>query len=175
MRAASSPSPAPGPGRWTPTSVAIVLLGTFVIVSGAIGLIVGLILPSMGAAREAAAKQQSATALASIGTALRAYAADYAGALPPDDSAIMSQLVPRYLSKAPMIGPPGTTEPSWRFVPPGNLNQLAEPGTKILAFETPGHWKRAGGHLLYADGTVKWIDGLRFDELVQPFITPRQP
>ncbi|MCX5689656.1 MAG: hypothetical protein NTV94_07720, partial [Planctomycetota bacterium] len=127
--------------------------------SGAVGLIIGLVLPSMGAAREAAAKQQAAAGLAHIGSALRSYAADYSGALPADDSAIISQLVPRYLSKSPTIGPSGVREPSWYFVPPGNLAQLSDPGTKILAFEAPGHWTRAGGHLLHADGTVKWIDG----------------
>ena len=173
MREALSPGRSPPPKRTA--IILICVLGGLVLLSGAIGLSVGLLIPSMGAAREAKSKKDAGAALTRIAASLRAYAADYAGALPADDTAIVSQLVPAYLDKAPTIGPPGTLEPSWRYVPLGNLRVLADPATKIMAFELPGHWTRAGGHVLYADGVVKWIDGLRFDEMVKPFMPPPSP
>jgi len=151
----------------------MLILGGLTLLTGAAGLVFGLLVPSMRAASTSTTKAATKATLVEIGRALRAYAADFKGELPPNDEAITSQLVPTYLAAPPRLGPAGSPEPTWRFVPPGNLMLLSNPSTKILAFETPGHWPRAGGHLLYADGTVTWVDGLRFDEMVKPFMAPQ--
>lgn len=151
-----------------------VLLGVaLVAVTLVAGVIFGLAVPSLRTARESADKAATATALADIGRALRSYAADHGGQLPPSDDDVISRLSPRYLATSPRLGPPGAREPTWRYVPLGSLPALTDPSSKVLAFETPGHWTRAGGHLLMADGVVRWVDGLRYDELVAAFMPRR--
>ncbi|MEI7657836.1 MAG: hypothetical protein WCK33_07200 [Phycisphaerae bacterium] len=160
--------------RPTPWRSPFVLLGAAVVaITLLAGIVFGLALPSLRTARESADKAVTATTLAEIGRALRAYAADHGGHLPLSDDDVVSTLSPRYLPAPPRLGPAWSSEPTWRYVPLGNLSQVADPSSKVLAFETPGHWTRAGGHLLMADGGVKWVDGLRYDELVSPFLPRR--
>ncbi len=151
----------------------MLIAGAVVAITLIAGITFGLALPSLRTARESADKALTAAAMAEIGRALRSYAADHGGRLPPSDDDVITRLTPHYLAAAPRLGPVWAREPTWRYVPLGDLGQVANPSSKVLAFETPGHWTRAGGHLLMADGAVKWVDGLRYDELVSP-LTPRR-
>lgn len=151
----------------------MLLAAAIVAVTLIAGIVFGLVLPSLRTARESADKAVTAATLADIGRALRSYAADHGGQLPPSDDDVITRLTPRYLAAAPRLGPAWSREPTWRYVPLGDLGQVASPPNQVLAFETPGHWTRAGGHLLMADGTVKWVDGLRYDELVSPLMPRR--
>lgn len=171
--AATNPTPDAADRSMPWRSPAVLLAAGLVAITLVAGIVFGLVLPSLRTARESADKAVTATTLTEIGRALRAYAADHGGQLPPSDDDVISMLSPRYLPAPPRLGPASSREPTWRYVPLGDLGQVADPASKVLAFETPGHWRRAGGHLLMADGTVKWVDGLRYDELVSPFMPRR--
>jgi type II secretory pathway pseudopilin PulG len=171
--ARTTPTPDPA-DRSTPwRSPAALLCVALVVVTLVAGVVFGLVLPSLRTARESADKAATATSLADIGRALRSYAADHGGQLPPSDDDVISRLSPRYMASTPRLGPRGAREPTWRYVPLGSLPTLTDPSSKVLAFETPGHWTRAGGHLLMADGVVRWVDGLRYDEMVAAFMPRR--
>jgi len=102
-----------------------------------------------------------------LATAIHTYAADNRGALPESQEVLVVRLVPKYLATIPTIGPDVLRVKSYTYIPLGNLGDVRNPGDAIMLFEAPGMWKRAGGNLVYANGTVKFIDGLKYDGIVE--------
>jgi type II secretory pathway pseudopilin PulG len=171
------PQPATLPKR-PPSAVpkAALALFAFLIVTLLLGLVVGLLLPTLRAGSTAQAKAASAQRMATIYSALKAYADDNQGALPESHALLSARLTPRYITNLP-TAPDGSE--IYYYVPLVNLRTVSDPSAQIILFERPGLWPRAGGTLLTADGTTTYIDGLRYDQRVTPLVpqslTPSAP
>lgn len=131
-------------------------------VLGAIGLLVvpvlslGLLLPALGRARQAAQQVKSGIQLRAIGTALQQYATDY-GAYPEAGADIETRLVDLNITVPEMFESPfvdsGSGVHSYFYRP--NV-PAGDPATTVIMMENPRTTRRAV-NVLFLDGHVELI------------------
>jgi prepilin-type processing-associated H-X9-DG protein len=142
--------------------IAVIVVALFVVLTLMVGLCAGLLLPALGSARESARVVKSQQNLRTIGAALAAYAADNQGELPEAGADLAARLGPLTGGADVWIVPGEGGERVYYYVPLGRPADLKNPSERALMYEAPGLWKREGGNVLYADGSVRRTDGLAF-------------
>jgi hypothetical protein len=149
--------------------LAAVALFAFLLVTGTVGVVLGLVVPTLRAGGVAATKARAAEGLAKVYRALAAYAQAHEGQLPESHAVLAQRLVPTYIDALP-AGAQG--DASFYYVPLVNLRTVDAPDVQIILFEKPGLYPTAGGSIVTADGTITYVDGLKFDDRVRVLIPP---
>lgn len=184
MNGGISPPPLsemPQPKRNRTAWIIGISVGVFVLGTLAVGLCAGLLLPSMAAARNSARMMRSQANMAAIGEALRAYALDNGGQV-PEGGADIPQRLTNYASLTGDVWDPARPAgiaQMYYYVPVGVIGEVKNPSMQPLLYEAPGLWNREGGSVLYADGSVRRVDGLAYrtfiDTIKLPDGTPWTP
>ena len=129
-----------------------------------LGLLLGLLLPALGAVRSRALRANCQSNLRQIGLAVNGYSEDYDGDFPPS----LAELYSDYVSNARLFKCPATndrgyldfvagtaTEASASYVYlPGRFCEL--PGDFFVAYDKPGNHRGDGVNVVYVDGHVQW-------------------
>lgn len=150
--------------------VAIKLVAAFILLSASVGLYFGIARPVLAAAQDAAERQASTRYLTTVYAALAAYTQDFAGQLPPSTASLSPLLVPKYLPSLEGFDGPN---PTYYYLPLGDLTQVKSPQVQMILYERPGRWRQAGGTNITADGLPHLITGLKYDEMIRPLQPPR--
>lgn len=154
------------------------------IVTGAVGILlvpvmIAVLLPSLGRARELSKRTVCNANLCSLGQALYVYAQD--DNMFPDASADWQACLVN--SNNFTITPmqficPSTTDRgcSYHYVP--GYGTMSDP-TQILAYDDPANHQGEGGNILYLDGHVAWVRSPKFEADIAaiklPNGEPRKP
>jgi prepilin-type N-terminal cleavage/methylation domain-containing protein/prepilin-type processing-associated H-X9-DG protein len=139
-----------------------------------IGILAAILFPVFAKAREKARQTNCLNNLLNVGTALRMYAADHWGYLPPADNDLTPLLNPRYLPEAASLTcptlrgdqlldyPPQSPEqmvavrPGYDYVFRGGLADDDAPAQGIAA-DRFRDLHNGGGNALFLDGHAKWM------------------
>ena len=151
-----------------------VVVGGFLLLSLVIGLCAGLLLPALNSARNSARLTKSMSNLVQIGIALQRYSADNAGEFPENGADLRVRLA-RYIdpgSDVWDIPRPAGVDRVYYYVPLGNAGALKNPSAQPLMYEAPGLWRREGGTILYADGSIRHTDGLAYRTIIDGITLP---
>lgn len=159
--------PPPKKGLSTGAIIAIVAGGLVLIIVPLLACMIGLLLPAMGQARQAARNAMSMSQMRQISIALQQYAGDNQGNLPEAGADLKLRLAPYGLTAAEFTAPsPPPTGESYYYVPLGNLNNLSSPGTAIILYESPAVPSRSGWNVAYADGSVQAMRDPQYAQLL---------
>lgn len=140
--------------------IALIVVGVLVLVGVPCGLLgLGIVLPALANAREAAVKVMSQNNMRAIGTGIMSYAADNNDHLPAPASAWQDLLIDGGYLASPDV----FTHPSWQgpgdayiYVGAGRFQDIQSPSIAVILHEADGV-TRDGRHELYADGSVQFV------------------
>lgn len=153
---AGKPSPV---GRGSARNILVVLGVGVVIIMICAGVGLGILLPAMSKSRHTVRVLASATRLHLIASALVTYSIQNNGQYPEagaDLRARIGDAVPPDTWGAPDAAP-GT--PSYVYVPPGDLQQVKDPSTRVLLYEDPSIPDRTSWNVIYLDSHGELIKG----------------
>lgn len=140
------------------------------VVTGAIGLIAGpvivfvMIIPAINAMRDVGEKTFCQSNLQQIGWGIEMYAdQDPDGALPDNMGSVVNA---GYMMAFSMQCPAQAQgQQSYYYVP----GQSAAESTAVIMFEDPSNHGGTGGHVLYKDGSVVFIENPKYQEIVDEY------
>ena len=124
------------------------------VVMAIVCILVGLLMPSVQAAREAANRTACANNLTTLGVAVRIYAGEHGGQFPPDWQAATNEISSPQLLVCPDDSQ-HSAAPSWAELGPRNISYLyqgagaSNADTNRVIAECKKH-----GHVLFGDGHV---------------------
>lgn len=126
------------------------LIGLAILALAGIG---GLITSNVWSARENRRRSRCEKKLEDIASACRRYAARHEDSLPPE----LGALLPDYLGEKGMLalgGPDELDGVAYHYV---SGLKSTDPSDWVLAYDPPAAHPR-GGHVVFVDGTVEWMD-----------------
>ena len=133
-----------------------------------LGVMAGLMLPALAAAREKAHRIACASNLKGIGFAAHMYAKDNQGNFPSYFQSLAKYSADPRLFVCPKTGhEPGLMADvdKWTdYVLVPNRKESDPPET-VLAFSKPECYPGKGGNVLYVDGSVRWYNPAEYDRL----------
>lgn len=163
-------------------------MGLAAIITGSFGTLIlcvflgllGLLLPTLGHARQTAQHEVSLAHLRQIGMGLHQYAAANRSTMPEQGADLVSRLgpytIPRIVFQSPRNRSAPTTE-SYIYIPGFNLTTAKSPSTAILMYENPEHilglHKRVP--VLYLDGHVESVSIDELPKLLDDAEKPQAP
>lgn len=173
----SPPWPAPVPPGGASSSTRTVLLvlgigGGLLALLVVVPLVVGLLLPALGAARSTARSIKAQTQLKAIGAAMVAYANENGGAFPEAGADLGTRLAP-HLAEGPAVwvspnADAGSAEPSFIVVAADSRTAEASLGgvQRPLMIENPA-FGAPHGSVLFSDGDVQMFQRGNVEELLR--------
>lgn len=110
--------------------------------------------------------------LIAIGAALTTYSQQNNGTLPDTDN--WERAVRQLHADASILVSPNAApaDVSYYYVPLGDLSSLPSPATTVMAYTNPDHYKGLGGVVLFADGSVRWIENPAFQSTIDAIVLP---
>jgi len=136
-------------------------------------VMLGVLLPALGAARNSARQVMSQAQMRQIGMALEMYASDNQGAF-PEAGADLRQRLGTHLTGPSVWEAPGA-EPgitSYFYVPIGGHDAASNPTTQALLYENPQLHRKRGGSVLYADLSVVNYDQPQYSVIIDAVTLP---
>ncbi|MCE5240925.1 prepilin-type N-terminal cleavage/methylation domain-containing protein [bacterium] len=148
-------------------------------------ILAAILFPVFAKAREKGRQASCLTNLINIGVALRLYAADNWGHLPPTDNDLTPLLDPRYLGEPACLTCPTLRDDEILRYPPQLPEQLvsARPGydyvyrsglsdddapNQGIAADRLRDVHNEGGNVLFLDGHGKWMKDSMFEQATEP-------
>ncbi len=134
-------------------------------------VMIGIFLPALGKARQAAQQIKSSTQLRMIGQALAIYAQNNRDHFPEAGADWKARLISNGSVSAEMFEAPGAA--------PGQESYFYNPAAKsmnatsILVYENPDLWRGRGMNVVFGDNHVEWVAGDQYRRLIQTL--PAQP
>lgn len=149
-------------------------IGTVLTSIAILGMLAGMLLPAVAAARDRARRTQCMNNLSQIGKCCVMYAMDHDEQFPPNLNTLAaeSDASNPHLYVCPATGnEPGdlSTVNEWSdyvLVPNRSAN---DPSDGVLAFSRPECYPRKGGNVLTVDGAVQWCNLAEYEELTAEF------
>jgi hypothetical protein len=150
-------------------AIASVCIAPCAVISGL--LFAGIMLPALGAARQAARQLKSSTQLRAIGQGLIVYAQNNRDAFPELGADWRKRLTDAGLVPTEMFEAPGAE--------PGRQSYFYNPvpksdfsATTVLVYENPDLWHGRGMNVCYTDNHTDWVTGEDYRKLVQTLPKP---
>lgn len=130
------------------------------------GLLLAILLPSLGRARELAKRSVCATQLSSVGKACAIYVMDYDTSPPDLDTLMAHGSMPANVLKCPSAD--GGRQCDYFYLDIGPPMGVRDPTAAIMACDYKGNHED-GRNVLYVDGHVEWLTEAQFQaELASP-------
>jgi prepilin-type processing-associated H-X9-DG protein len=134
-----------------------------------LGVLAGMLLPAVAAARDKARRASCMNNLSQIGLAAHLYAADHEGSFPAELRSLEA-----YIGDSPrvLVSPATGREPGqmsdadeWSdyALVPGRSE--SDPADAVLAFSKPDCYPGKGGNVLFVDGHVRWCATEEYERL----------
>ncbi|CAG1001811.1 hypothetical protein PHYC_02945 [Phycisphaerales bacterium] len=177
----------PGPigekkkGLSTGAIVGIVIGGAAAVLLICGGLLVALMLPVLGTARQAARQAVAQSNLRVVSMALTTYAMDNNQWLPEEGANLAARLAPYGVSSQMFQGiDPPPVGPMYYYVPQGRIDRVNYPATTIVLYENPQSLSKLGWSVVFVDGSVHTIKDpaqyrMMIDGITLPDGTPYTP
>lgn len=160
-----SPPTTPGPiVRSKPSRKWVVLVIAAAILLSAVAavMLTAIMLPSVSAARTAAARMKGKLQLDQLVLALDVYASKHGGAFPPDAAAWQDELLGGGVATADLFTAPQASPGmvSYYYVP----GRTSDDAGRVILYENPDLHEESGGggYVVLVGGNVEWIDGPAF-------------
>jgi hypothetical protein len=159
------------PERYGGSGMAIagISIGAVGTIVSCLALMVGIFLPALGQARQAARQLKSATQMRNIGQALILYAQDNKDWY-PEAGADWQARISKY-GVAPEVYQAPEDEPgtvSYYYVP-GYKSEFKQ--DRVILVERPGI-RRKGGNVFFDDGHVEFLETAEYTRLLDSLTTP---
>ena len=128
-------------------------------------LSLGMAMPSLSRARGQAKKSMSAANLNAIGKGLMLYQVEADDKMPPDLTTVVKNgsisaecLFSPLSGRKPRIGPDKMPIKPFDYVYLGGKMKRSAPGSLMVAYERPEHYKGKGTWILTYGSSVRWVD-----------------
>jgi len=153
--------------------IAIILGGLLLLAVPCAGLLIGIMLPALGKARQAAFQVLSESNVREITAGLHTYASTYDDALPPPGTDWEALLVDKGWASSESFHPRQWTEPgaAYFLVPIGRFADVENPSTTPLVYEHPD-LNRDGVTVGFVDGHVDFVSDETFESMMGSLVLP---
>jgi prepilin-type processing-associated H-X9-DG protein len=134
-------------------------------------MMLAILLPALGAARQAAQRMVCATNLREVGNAAQMYALGHQGNFPPDFQTLVqtgSMDRPKLFVCPATHHQPGALADvdQWTDYVLVPNRKSSDPGHSVLAFSKPECYPGKGGNILFVDGSVQWCNQEDYARLI---------
>ncbi|MEM7629700.1 MAG: DUF4190 domain-containing protein [Planctomycetota bacterium] len=157
-------------------AIAGTISGGLSLITGSLGLalVAGIMLPALGAARQAALTTRDAVNVRAIAQGLTLYAQNNNDALPPVDADWRALLIdggyaPIEVFETPYLNGAATGVHSYVYLPADSITFNAR---QVLVYTNPQLTPDGGTNVAFHDNHIEFIDAMTFEAMVPAFSLP---